>query len=112
MVRPTHFEIGERSDGEVLTVWISGELDLASVPVLQERLDGLTAQPPAALRLDLSELSFMDSSGLRLLIALDQRAARERWDLMLIVPRHESTRAVLQLTGADRALPFEDPASR
>jgi anti-anti-sigma regulatory factor len=54
----------------------------------------------------------MDSTGLRLLIELDQQARREDWKLSLIRPRHETAAAVLHSTGADAALPFEDAADR
>jgi anti-anti-sigma factor len=52
----------------------------------------------------------MDSSGLRLLIELNKRANRNDWQLTLIPSKHESAKAVFQLTGVDSALPFEDPS--
>jgi anti-anti-sigma factor len=58
------------------------------------------------LTLDLSNLTFMDSSGLRLLIELNARAGQDGWTLALLPSRHESTNMVLRLTGADTALPF------
>jgi anti-anti-sigma factor len=61
-----------------------------------------------ALTVDLSELIFMDSTGLRLLIELDRRATREDWTLALIRPKYETADAVLRATGADQALPFKD----
>jgi anti-sigma B factor antagonist len=107
VVRPTSFEITESSDDPVRTLAIVGELDLSTVPLLAERLDGTLG----VLRLDLSELTFMDSSGLRLLIELNQRSEREGWKLTLIPPRHEPAMMVLRLTGADEALPFENPSA-
>jgi len=59
-----------------------------------------------ALTLDLRSLSFMDSSGIRLLIELDQRSRAEAWKLKLIAPEHEAASLVLRATGADTALPF------
>lgn len=60
------------------------------------------------MTLDLSEVAFMDSSGLRMLIELNERASREGWRHALRVPRYESAKLVLEMTGADGALPFED----
>jgi len=85
---------------------IKGELDLGTVPVLARHLDEQLGNKPTTLTLDLSALTFMDSSGLRLLIELNERAAHEAWDLTLIPSRHESANAVLRMTGADAALPF------
>jgi hypothetical protein len=54
----------------------------------------------------------MDSTGLRLLIELNQRAQRESWTLTLTAPKLESAAIVLRTTGADSALPFADLPDR
>jgi anti-anti-sigma factor len=111
MVRPTEFKIVRTTSQTHVTLSITGELDLGTVSVLAESL-GRLGGGVETLTLDLSELSFMDSTGLRLLIELDQQARREAWKLSLIRPRHEAAAAVLQATGADKALPFEDVEDR
>lgn len=108
MVRPTEFKITHRATEASTLLKVSGELDLSTVPVLNESIEGLRREL-RALTLDLSELSFMDSTGLRALIELDRRASREGWKLLLIRPQQETAAAVLTATGADSALPFEDP---
>ncbi|HWF49936.1 MAG TPA: STAS domain-containing protein [Solirubrobacteraceae bacterium] len=109
MVRPTEFKIAHRATEASVTLTITGELDLSTGPVLSESIE-LLRRDMKALTLDLSELSFMDSTGLRLLIELDQRAKREEWKLVLVRPQYETAAAVLTATGADAALPFEDAA--
>jgi anti-sigma B factor antagonist len=84
---------------------VDGELDISTVPVLEQRIEAIDASP-TALTLDLSGLTFMDSSGLRFLIELNGRAQREAWKLSLLPSRHESANLVLRITGADAALPF------
>lgn len=108
MVRPTEFKIAHRATEAGVTLKIVGELDLGTVPVLAESVERLK-RDMKGLTLDLSDLTFMDSTGLRLLIELDRRASREEWKLVLIRPQHETAAAVLKATGADSALPFEDP---
>jgi anti-sigma B factor antagonist len=54
----------------IVTARISGELDIVSAGHLSGQIDALLAQTPSRLDLDLSELSFMDSSGLALLLRL------------------------------------------
>jgi len=108
MVRPTKFTIAEETSGEILLLSLVGELDLSTVPELERRVDGKLGQDTKQLTLDLGDLTFMDSSGLRLLIELDRRSRQEAWKLTLIPSKHESTQMVLRLTGADAALPFED----
>ncbi len=107
MVRPTTFEITEQKKGETRVLSVIGELDLGTVPTLARRVAAKLDEKPPILKLDLSDLTFMDSSGLRLLIELHDRSRRETWKLVLVRSKHERANAVFRLTGADSALPFE-----
>ncbi|HWC85104.1 MAG TPA: STAS domain-containing protein [Solirubrobacteraceae bacterium] len=107
MVRPTEFTITQRATEAGVTLKVAGELDLSTGPVLRESVERVR-HGVRALTLDLSDLAFMDSTGLRLLIELDQRAKREDWTLALVRPRYDAADEVLRATGADAALPFED----
>lgn len=73
-----HFEILEREDREQLTLALCGELDFASTRVLEDRLTRLRAKK-RAVRLDLSELDFIDSTGLHLLIRAVGDARTNGW---------------------------------
>ncbi len=110
MVRAGRFEIVEHKRGDTVTLAVAGELDLETAPKLADRVAGKLADQLATLTLDLSELTFMDSSGLRTLIELDRRAAEAPWSLTLRAPKRAAARTVLHLTGADAALPFEEDA--
>src|SRR5437588_4940145 len=61
-----------------------GELDLATAPLLADRLRELEADRPPTLVLDLRGLVFMDSSGLRELFAAQRRAREEGRRLVLV----------------------------
>ena len=56
--------------GGRLLVRLGGELDLASLPDVQPDLDRLLRLPPQPVRIDVAELSFLDSSGLAVLIRI------------------------------------------
>jgi anti-anti-sigma factor len=91
---------------------LSGELDIATSPRLEEAVGELLAQEVRELVIDLSPLTFVDSSGLRLLIVLSDRAGEEDWTLGLVRPSEPSL-SVFQITGADQNLPFiEEPPAR
>ena len=109
MIRPVRLEVRVQPDREHPTLVVEGELDLSSVPLLAQHIDGQIDSEQQALTLDLSGVSFMDSSGLRLLIELNERAERDGWSLSLIAPRSESATLVLRMTGAAQVLPFEGP---
>jgi anti-sigma B factor antagonist len=69
-------------DSDAVRVVLSGELDMAVAGMLGDRLRMLRTEG-YAVRLDLAELEFIDSSGLReLVVALDQ-ARRDGWRLTI-----------------------------
>lgn len=105
MVRQARMEIREHAQGANLVMSLEGELDISTVPLLERQVAAI-GERPTTLILDLSGLTFMDSSGLRLLIQLNERAQREAWKLSLVPSRHEAANLVLRITGADSALPF------
>ena len=107
MVRPTNFEIREQATEPSLELSVTGELDMNTVELLATQVEQYLADGPRALRLDLGELGFMDSSGLRFLIELYDRSRRETWKLTMVAPNSEAATMVLRATGADTALPFE-----
>ena len=80
---------------------------MSTIDTLAGQVDTHLQQQVDCLTLDLSDLAFMDSTGLRLLIELNDRAQREPWRLELVSPRHEAASQVLRITGADVALPFD-----
>ena len=107
MVRPTNFEIHEEDTEPALVLTVTGELDMNTVELLARQVEERLSKGPRPLTLNLAELAFMDSSGLRLLIDLYDRSQRETWKLTIVAPRNEAATMVLRATGADTALPFE-----
>lgn len=73
----------ETIDGTAV-VTATGELDLATASILQARLDEAARLQPRLLVLDLSGLTFMDSTGLRILLAADAAARREARRLAVV----------------------------
>lgn len=71
-------------DREVVWVTPVGELDLATTVELDEQVRELLDVRFAQLVIDLRGLSFMDVTGLRLLLCLAEQARRDGWELSLI----------------------------
>jgi anti-sigma B factor antagonist len=86
---------------------VAGELDLATAPQLEAALREQLAAAP--VRLDLRGLSFMSSSGVRLLDAILRDVAAHRWALVIEPKMQPTVRQVLVLTGMIDALPFDAP---
>jgi anti-sigma B factor antagonist len=74
-----YFEIHEHQQGERVRLRLTGELDMASVPVLRNRLEQLRVER-RLVRVDLSGLDFMDGSGVRLLISAFNHAREDGWE--------------------------------
>jgi anti-sigma B factor antagonist len=111
---PFAIEVQRRE--HVAIVQPRGELDLSTVQTLRSSLDAAIVETLDAVRddgmettarvvLDLRRLSFIDSNGLHLLVALDQRAARDGFLLTLLAPAAPIDRTI-QLSGLARALSF------
>ncbi len=86
------------ADGERLRVAVGGELDLASVGVVEDDVVRRLGFGFAELLLDLREVDFIDSTGLRLLVRLDARA-REAGVSFALDPGEGAPRRLLELTG-------------
>jgi anti-anti-sigma factor len=86
----------------------SGELDIASAPAFEQAIADATAEPGAELVLDLRELTFMDSSGLRALAQANTRAGESGVDLSIWRGPRQIER-VLEISGLGALLPLVDP---
>lgn len=81
-------------------VRVMGEVDLATVPALEEALLGAERQPHGRVIIDLAGCTFLDSTGLTALIGIRERLERSNRRLALALCTTE-VRRVLQVTGLD-----------
>jgi anti-anti-sigma factor len=84
-------------------VHVDGELDPHTAPLLQHEVDALIASGAPTILLDLSQLSFVDSSGLRVLIRAHQDVTRGGGRLALRNPS-PTARRLLDITGLTNLL--------
>jgi anti-sigma B factor antagonist len=99
-IPPFGAEVDER-DHESLVV-LSGELDLSSAPQLRELLAGLlSGDLPVRVVLDLSNLVYLDSTGLSVLVTACKRATATGSDLAILNP-NSSVRRLFQITALDQ----------
>jgi anti-sigma B factor antagonist len=90
-------------EGDVVRVSVAGEIDAASAPRLLRMLDEVTSLSAGAVVLDMSGVSFIDSTGLRILVVLKQRLAAQRRPLSL-GDVSVQTRRLLELSGLGSVL--------
>jgi anti-anti-sigma factor len=91
------FRLSTRPDGERVLVEARGELDLGTAPTVDREVHELRARGVHSIVLDLRALTFIDSSGLRLLLRLDAQA-RADGVAFSIIAGDGPVRRLLELT--------------
>ncbi|HEY1277297.1 MAG TPA: STAS domain-containing protein [Thermoleophilaceae bacterium] len=99
----------EDRDGQA-HVALRGELDLSTVGQVQDALERVEASSPRVLVVDLSKLTFLDSTGLRCLVTADERA-REQERRFVIVRGPDAVQRVFSITGLEERLEIVDDIS-
>jgi anti-anti-sigma factor len=103
------FEIQDVVSGGTHTLVLAGELDMATAPDV-EGVVSACAGSAARLTLDLRNVTFMDSTGLRLVL-FAQRLCRETGAEFALIPGPRLVQRVFELTGVIDRLPFRYSAS-
>ena len=81
-----------------------GEVDLSNVDDLGERLEQAVSNRAQGLVLDLSGVTYLDRTGVRLIYQLARRLGDRQQRLRLVVPDESRIRRVLQLAGVASAV--------
>ena len=101
------FSVDQHNQGSAVVVAVSGELDLRTSPQLEERLIRAFDAGAELVILDLRQIEFMDSTGLRVLLSAHQRA-RETGRRFALVRGADQVERVLTLTGVRDLLTVVD----
>ena len=96
-------QISERDGWAVAR--IGGEIDIASAPRLREQLIAVITGGQARLVLDLEHVTFLDSTGLGVIVGLLKRARTLGGDLRLVCTQ-PAVRKVFEVTALDRTMPL------
>jgi anti-anti-sigma factor len=87
---------------------LTGELDLSCVKRFGESLGKMAADDPQDFVIDLRSVTFIDSTGLALLIKADTTAREEGFQLHVVRSPTEIVKAVFEASGVDKLLPLVD----
>jgi len=103
-------EIHEQLSEGRHTLMLGGELDMASAPVLHAAVTRIRQKGSAgaSVTLDLSDLIFVDSTGLAEIILTSQLCDRDGYELS-VIPGPRAVQRLFELTGLIDALPFTKP---
>jgi anti-sigma B factor antagonist len=103
-------EIKTEDRNGLVHVALVGELDLSTVAKVHEELRRVEADAPATVVVDLSKLTFLDSTGLRCIVTADERA-REQGRRVVIVRGPDPVHRVFTITRLEERLEMVDDAA-
>jgi anti-sigma B factor antagonist len=103
-------EVKSEDRDRFVHVGLVGELDLSTVAKVQEELRRVEESAPSTVVLDLSRLTFLDSTGLRCIVTADERA-RDEGRRMVIVRGPDSVQRVFTITRLEERLEMVDDAA-
>jgi anti-anti-sigma factor len=102
---PVPFGVSVSLQGTTMTVALRGEWDLAQQPTMRAATSDVLQSCPETVVLDLTRLSFIDSTGVRGVIDLHKRSEQQNVHLV-IVPGPPAVQRVFELLGLTEILPF------
>jgi anti-sigma B factor antagonist len=100
---PPAFAISKTDLGDTIALSVAGELDAVNSPQLQAAILAANADC-TRLVIDLSELTFIDSIGLSILLGAKKLSQGQSFQLFVIPSEHDGVTRVFALTDATKAL--------
>lgn len=104
------FDVHSSLDSDVLTVTVVGEVDMSTAPRVLDVIDSVSD----AVRLvvvDLTEVDFLDSSGLNALVKGQRRLVTQGIALRVVVPSEHAVRRVFEIARLEDELTLVDTVS-
>jgi anti-sigma B factor antagonist len=98
------FDVAQTPDATLMT--LGGEFDVVCADAFRRRFSDATEDEPAHVVLDLRELTFIDSTGLALLLGVNQMARDGGFALSIVSTQDDAARKIFRMTGTERLLPL------
>jgi anti-anti-sigma factor len=92
-------------EGQTTYAALAGEIDPSNARDLGRRLTAAVPNDALAVILDLSEVEYMDSSGVQLIFELAERLEARQQQLALVVPEGAPALRVLEIVALDATAP-------
>jgi stage II sporulation protein AA (anti-sigma F factor antagonist) len=94
------------SDGGAVHISVSGEIDLANIEITQNKLLDAITDETITVSVDLSKVSYIDSTGMRVLFTLATQLRVLHIPLIFIAAQGSPARQVIALSGLDSVAPL------
>jgi anti-sigma B factor antagonist len=87
---------------------IEGEIDISNANDVRDALERLIGNAAFGLVVDLSEVRYVDSAAVHLILRLASQLQKRRQQLHAVAPSDEAVRHVLVLTGVENLVPLHE----
>jgi anti-sigma B factor antagonist len=101
------FRVETQTVGRTSTLTLTGELDLLSSPILEQELQRALDAGAELVVVDLRQLAFMDSTGLHVVVAAQQRL-HEAGRRLVLIRGGVQVQRLFELTGLGQVLAMVD----
>ena len=98
-------QVNVRTEGSVTILGVSGEVDLYTVPRLEEALSRVTSGPHPLVIVNLTGATYLDSTALRVLTTHLKRARQQEGEMALVSTQPRVAK-VLTITGLHQLFPI------
>jgi anti-sigma B factor antagonist len=95
--------IDVREESDRIVVKLAGELDMANAPLLEDAIESAELAAAKTVVLDLQGLTFLDSTGLRIILAAREQCWR-RGQEFAVTPGSQQVQRLLSVTGVGEHL--------
>jgi anti-anti-sigma factor len=99
-------------DGGLVCIALAGEVDLANAATVEEQIVAAITNQVTRVSLDLGEVEYIDSAGLRIFFSLAPRLAALQIGLELLAPFDSPSRRVIEVSGLASMVPLQPPVDR
>ena len=107
VLRP-RFTIDVSRGTATTVVTLGGELDVVCADAFRRGFAEATEGEPAHIVIDLRDLTFIDSTGLALLLRVNEMSRNDGFSLSVVTSEESAPSKIFRMTGADRILPIVD----
>lgn len=98
--------IESRLDNSFWNINMNGELDVAGADKVKEHLNKLVEENPVDIKIDCTDLEYIDSTGLGALIGVLKRLKVNEKDIYIVNPR-KNVKKIFNITGLDKIFKVE-----
>lgn len=105
----TDARVEARDRGDLVHIVLAGEVDLGNAESIAQKITGAISNQARRVSLDLTDVAYLDSAGLRILFSLADRLTTLQIELELVAPLRSPARRVIELSGLDSLTSLDPP---